>query len=484
MGLHQWKKYRVNYEKIWEAIFNENLDKYEDFIVSTNSAEYSKDIIVYTGYTIRDNGDFDLTNSKEAGSVGKGDVIYFYYTGSSGDNDYDRTYHYGPGRYNTNHQAIHKFYLKRKGSSHSTEHYDGSWEDYYLWSEDTANNEGYYTSQLKQTIAKQGSYVGLVQGQEEEFPQNGQKDGFWYVYDKKLNDPPTKPERFILPTKIFFKTSTIISWSNSTDPESDPISYKLERSLDGKEFVQRYKGPLTSYEDIIEEEGHTSVVYRVTAIDSYGGESPSLASASIPVSDNIPPIINTSSTDLGKIDSPPTIKFTVKDPDKGQTGQASTYLDDKMIDRFSFVGSGSSSVKINDYDWLRLLNGKHTIKISTKDSEGASSSKAIVFEKAITNIDFELIKPLEADAMVTKATINLVGSIPKDAIIKVEACNNGYDKNPTWEDVTIKAIKERKIFFANKTKTADKWGVNIRVSMDRNGATGECYISSIGGSYE
>jgi hypothetical protein len=38
--------------------------------------------------------------------------------------------------------------------------------------------------------------------------------------------------------------------------------------------------------------------------------------------------------------------------------------------------------------------------------------------------------------------------------------------------------------FSNKAKTAAKWGVLVRVTVERNGATGACYISAIGGNFE
>ena len=38
--------------------------------------------------------------------------------------------------------------------------------------------------------------------------------------------------------------------------------------------------------------------------------------------------------------------------------------------------------------------------------------------------------------------------------------------------------------FENKSKTASKWGVLIRVTVGRNGGSGECYVSAIGGNFE
>jgi hypothetical protein len=38
--------------------------------------------------------------------------------------------------------------------------------------------------------------------------------------------------------------------------------------------------------------------------------------------------------------------------------------------------------------------------------------------------------------------------------------------------------------FQNAANTAGQWGVNIRVTVNRNGAEGPCWISSIGGAFD
>jgi hypothetical protein len=38
--------------------------------------------------------------------------------------------------------------------------------------------------------------------------------------------------------------------------------------------------------------------------------------------------------------------------------------------------------------------------------------------------------------------------------------------------------------FSNTKKTATDWGVLVRVTVERNGATGACYVSAIGGNFE
>ena len=68
--------------------------------------------------------------------------------------------------------------------------------------------------------------------------------------------------------------------------------------------------------------------------------------------------------------------------------------------------------------------------------------------------------------------------------MKVEACNNGFDASPAWEDITDSVTSGLTHVFANTIKTASEWGVNIRVTVDRNGSEGACYITEIGGNFE
>lgn len=54
----------------------------------------------------------------------------------------------------------------------------------------------------------------------------------------------------------------------------------------------------------------------------------------------------------------------------------------------------------------------------------------------------------------------------------VEICNNGNDTEPVWEDVSTVVKSGVNHIFANKTKTADKWKVVIKIHIVRNGTVG------------
>lgn len=306
------------------------------------------------------------------------------------------------------------------------------------------------------------------------------------VYEIVWNQPPSKPSSFTLPEKAISRSETEISWTKSTDPENDPISYRLERSLDGGGFVERYKGSFTRFKDTIEDKGHKAVVYRVTAIDSYGNQSESLTSASIPVSDNTIPTIETTSTNLGKRTTAYSVSYKVVDPDEGQTWKVTEKLDGKVLKTFTAKVGTSYTSKLSASDWQKVLNGKHILKIEVIDSDGGKSAKEISFEKAVTKLDFMLDKTgvQGIDKMPERAILSMGASIPSGASIKIEITNNALDDKPVWQECTAQVLGNEKIFFSNKKKTATKWAVNVRVTGDKKTATDVLSVSVIGGFYD
>lgn len=310
---------------------------------------------------------------------------------------------------------------------------------------------------------------------------NADSDG---AYTIEWNQPPTTPTGITVPTKVQAGKTVEITWGSSTDPEGNSVGYTLERKVDERSYDRIYKGINRSYKDTITK-GWQKVSYRVKAYDNYGLESGYATSNERTVNNNEDPVINSnSSSSLGTKAGAFSLAYSVTDPDAGQSLTVKEYLNGVEKRSFTATSGTNYNFNISSAEWLEILNGEQTIKIIATDSEGGQSEKEFKFSKNETEILFELKQPLDSDAMVTKALLTLIGKLPSGAVSKIEICNNGYDKNPTWEDVTLKVEKGSKIFLSNKTKTASKWGVNIRVSVKRNGAEGECYISSTGGNFE
>lgn len=463
---YQWKKYKIDYN----YTYREEKSSFEcgDFNIYSNDYKFNHH------YYFSIDGYFTISGNMEAYLFSDGDLVYAYRLT-------DDSWQCEDGR---REKTIYSFKIRNAGAIRNLWR-DKNFRMYALVSE-YAQPHLMYKAVVDTKTPKQGAYIGLVQGQEGAFPKDGEKDGYWYVYDKKLNTPPTKPTSLKVPDKVISKLGTEISWSESTDPEGDAISYKLERALDRGEFVEVYKGALTRFKDVIADKGHRLVVYRVTAIDSNGDSSESLESGEIPVIDNEIPVIETASTNLGKITTPYSVSYKIKDADSGQTWKVTESLDGKVLKTFDAKVGTSYTSKMTPSDWQKVLNGKHILKIEVVDSEQGKDVKEISFEKDVRKLDFELGKAgLQGiDKMPERAILSMGATIPSGASIKVEITNNGLDAKPVWQDCTTQVLGGDKIFFSNKTKTATKWAVNIRVIGDKKTATEVLSVSSIGGFYD
>lgn len=304
------------------------------------------------------------------------------------------------------------------------------------------------------------------------------------AYEIVWNRPPTTPGSITVPSVVQAGKTLEISWGISTDPDGNSIGYTLERKIDEGSFTQIYKGINRTFTDSITK-GWVNVTYRVKAYDSNGAESQYATSAKRVVNNNQPPEITSESPgDLGLKTGAFGVQYKITDPDAGQTLTVTEYVNGVTKRSFAATSGSTYTFNMTNAEWQQLPNGSHEIKIVGQDSEDGVGEKTFTFSKNETEILMELKDPLPADAMITKTIISIVKTVPEGAIVKIEACNNAFDTNPTWEDVTTTVERNGKIFFSNEIKTAANWGYNIRVSIKRNGTNGECFVSSIGGNYE
>ena len=173
--------------------------------------------------------------------------------------------------------------------------------------------------------------------------------------------------------------------------------------------------------------------------------------------------------------------YTVSDVE-GDNVVVTEFVDDVQIRSYQATLGQQETIELTREKWLSLTNGQHQLRIEAVDGNFATSVRVFSFSKKETVIKFELVAPEETDAAATKV---LVTPTWKIEVAKVEACNNGFDAVPTWEDITAMVQINRVYNFTNKTKTASKWGVNIRFTITKNeGFEGEVSISGFGGAYE
>lgn len=198
---------------------------------------------------------------------------------------------------------------------------------------------------------------------------------------------------------------------------------------------------------------------------------------------NSAPAISGQDEDLGQQTGSFAEKYTVTDVE-GDNVVVTEFIDDKKIRSYQATLGQEETIELSRENWLTLTNGAHQLRVEAVDGNFATSVRVWNFSKKETVIAFQFAQPEETDARATKILITPTWHI-EGSVAKVEACNNAFDASPAWEDITAQVAINRVYNFLNQSKTAEKWGVNVRFTIEKNeGYEGEVSISGFGGAYE
>ena len=295
------------------------------------------------------------------------------------------------------------------------------------------------------------------------------------------NTAPPVPTTLNVPSAIYGGKSTTISWSGVTDPDGQAVTYQLEQSIAGGAFTTIYSGTNLSYTTTVAF-GSASVQFRLKAIDTMSASSGYITSTSRTVINNTAPTISGSDGSLGTKDNEFTHSYTVRDVD-GYPVTVTESIDGVQVRSYVATQDAGHTFSVTGNTWAALANGSHTLTIRATDGVD-SSTRTFTFVKSVSSFTVQNSAPYVASTMPVRIKVNISGNIPIGATKKIEVCNNGFDASPTWEDASTAESGGLIHVFTNKTKTATQWGVKIRVTVNRNGASGACYITSIGGNFE
>ena len=199
------------------------------------------------------------------------------------------------------------------------------------------------------------------------------------------------------------------------------------------------------------------------------------------VSTNEPPVINTSSTDLGVKNAEFSVSYSVTDADDSSVTVTET-VDSTQIKSHSPALGQSVNADVKGDNWKTLLNGAHQLKISATDGKD-TTEKVINFQKKVTKAVITLTKALTADAKISVAVLSIDGDIPDDADLKVEVTNNGNDDSPVWEVATTAVKTGKNIVFTND-KATKGFAFNFRITVSRGVSDKPGYINSIQGGFQ
>lgn len=294
------------------------------------------------------------------------------------------------------------------------------------------------------------------------------------------NSAPPKPGTISTPT-IYGGKSNSISWAKVTDPDGDAVTYQLECSVNGGGYTQIYKGTALNYNHLVTF-GTSNVTYRVKAIDSLGESSAYTTSATLMVVNNNAPVISGTDGNLGVKNAGFTGTYTITDANNNAVTVTEAIDGVQMRSLVATLGT-PITFGVTENTWLALPNGSHTLTIRATDGID-TSVRTYTFTKLVDSFTIQNSTPWASSTMPSRIMLVITRNIPSASTFKVEVCNNGNDASPTWEDCTDAVRSGLVHVFTNTTKTASNWGVLVRVTVARNGATGACYISAIGGNFE
>lgn len=197
------------------------------------------------------------------------------------------------------------------------------------------------------------------------------------------------------------------------------------------------------------------------------------------------PVITPSSAPSGTYETKPSFNYNVSDPD-GNPMTITEAIDGIIFNTRTGVASGTQlSFTPTDLAWLRTrIKQTVNITITADDGHGGVTTVNYPITRTTPAIELQLKTPFETDVAAKRLLLKLEGSIPGDAVVNVQACNNAFDASPTWENATNLVLSGFPYPFNNTVKTAAKWGISFKIRIERGSSTQSIYLDGVGGAFD
>lgn len=295
------------------------------------------------------------------------------------------------------------------------------------------------------------------------------------------NTAPSTPGSISVPSTINVGDTITITWTASTDAESNLSGYKLEKSVNGgSSWSQIYQGNGRSKTDTITA-GTSQVRYRVKAYDAIGLESGYRTSGNVSVNNKQTiSCSNGNGSNIGEKNSDFSVSYTVNDADNNSVTVTET-VDSVVIRSYTATLGSATNLSVSGETFMTLPNGSHSLKISASDGK-ATVEHNLTFTKNVTSASVTLKNNMAA-ASIKVCALSISGSIPSNATLQVLVTNNANDTSPIWEDCTTAVKNGLNYVFTNSTAT-NGFAFNFKVLVSRGSSGAGGYITSIQGAFQ
>ncbi len=201
------------------------------------------------------------------------------------------------------------------------------------------------------------------------------------------------------------------------------------------------------------------------------------------------PVIDGQDGSLGTKFGPFDVPYAVTDAPENDIVTVIEAINGSTIKNYVPVLGQVNKAEITNEILATLDNGvPATLTITATDDDG-STVRSYTFipwrySANKTNVSVRIGQPIKTDYAINRVIMTMQITKEVDAIVTVKACNNAYDAEPTWEDITTAIMSKKAATLQNANKTAENWGLNVQIDIQKAQQAGVISIDSFALSYE
>lgn len=200
------------------------------------------------------------------------------------------------------------------------------------------------------------------------------------------------------------------------------------------------------------------------------------------------PVISGEDSDLGYKLEGFSVQYTVTDAPENDVVTVVEAVNGQTIKNYVPVLGETNTASVSSELIYSLPNNEPTtLTITATDNDG-TTVRTYAFTPWLYSTDkprvaVQMREPIKTDYPITEITMTLDITRQIEAEITILVCNNGFDDNPTWEDITAAVMSKQAAHLQNTVKTAESWGLNVEIAMKKVNLPGILAINNYVISY-